>query len=233
MTMTSIGGLAAIAAFLVVLGCSGGGGADSQTDSVSAAGTATAGPATTTRAEETAETEAAPAGERLQAAVGGVEFTYVAPDPERFRLDTGVEGAQHWLPVDVAGDPQAERWGDWFLFAPTVIHDPKTQETEPLPDDPIGWLRDHPKVKVLDERETKVDGRPAHVVDVNRQVNQLFGSDDLPAPEGEGFERYVFWQVDDTWLIAEASTFRGRQGLAEKDTPDDPFLKYLGDLRFE
>jgi hypothetical protein len=199
-----------------------------------------AGPARSSAAAatvaESAATAPTPPSARETTRVGGVEVGYVPPDPARFRADPFAPGVQHWLPLRVASDDRAERWGDWFLFSPTQVTDPETEAVGPAPADPVAWLREHPDVAVVDEREFSVDGRTASLLDVRHRAGtrRLFGTEGSPGPEtGDGgHERFVLWQVEGTWLLAQASTFRGAAGLAEPDRPDDPFVKYLAELRF-
>ena len=238
--MTSQRAVVAVVIATLLVGCVGGGGAGpSDAASANPTKSQSATPEPTVGdlgASAPAETEVAvtepPAPVRTSEPLGNIDVSYLPPDPVRFRRDTGTQGAQHWLPVNVVEDDEAERWGDWFLFPATVAYD-KSGNEQPLPEDPVSWLREHPNVKVLDKRKLEVDGRPAVLLDVKRKGGLLLGGEGFAAPEGDGYERFVLWQVDDTWVVAQASTFLGSAGLTQKDAADDAFMSYLAALRFE
>lgn len=148
----------------------------------------------------------------------------------RFREDYGQPGRLHLLPVDVSMDPKKERWGDIFVMAPTAVYHPRTQETQPLPANPVAWLRAHPKETIVREHAMKLPGGSATVFDLDRSGSELFG-DDTGGLEGDGTERLVLWEHDGTWFLAQASTFRGRAGLLAPDRRDDALVKVLRTFR--
>lgn len=203
-------------------------------------GTATPDPTPTADASETpddgaeasgaTETAEPAASGRVTVEVGSAEVSFVH-DPGRFSLNPTPPRAQ-LLPLDRSDGSRAERWGDIILSAPTRIYDPKSQKTSRLPADPVSWLRDHPDTKIFRERALRVMGQPAVAFDLKRSGAELFGDED-GGVEGDGFERYVLWQAGSGWFIAQASTFRGTEGLLEKDMRRDVFVTLLESLRLE
>lgn len=152
-----------------------------------------------------------------------VGFRY---DAARYR--SAPDGRVHLLPLNVVTDSTAERWGDLFLLAPTAVYDRKQTE-RPLPADPVAWLRTHPRQEVLRERSLTVMGRPAVELAVDRDGALLFG-DRNGGIEGDGIERFVLWQVDDTWMLLQAGTFLGRQGVLAPDKRDELVPQVLRSL---
>ena len=153
-------------------------------------------------------------------------------DTNRFRFDGGLLPRLHFIPVNVAADPEAERWGDMFVWAPTKIYDPKTQKPGPLPAQPAEWLEVNPGVDVLRSKKIEVDGREAWQLDVERDGSELFGDAD-GGSEGDGYERFVLWEVDGTWLMGQASTFRGEEGLLAPDGKNDIFMSLLESVKLK
>jgi hypothetical protein len=149
--------------------------------------------------------------------------------PDRFRPDGRIPERLHFLPLNVVTDDEAERWGDFFLYAPTRVHDPSSQELVPAPDDLASWLSANPTVRVLSTRTYAINGRAARELNVERDGSLIFPGDE-PGPAG-GLERYVLWRIDGVWLVGQASTFRGVRGITAPSGRRDPFTSLLSSAR--
>lgn len=148
---------------------------------------------------------------------------------ERFRIDTAYAGRLHLLGVGGTGAEQVP-WADLFLYTPTQVHDPKTQELRPRPADVVEWLSSNPGVRVVLRRTYRVDGAPVHEVNVERDGSMLFAgdrSDDSPG----ALERYLFRQVDRTWVVGQASTFDGERVLKRRAARDDVLMALVRSAR--
>jgi hypothetical protein len=148
--------------------------------------------------------------------------------PQGWR-DTSTPTIQHFLAPDVSADPLAERWGDILIYEATSVIDPTTGQQQPLPDNVAGWLRANPSVEVLDERTIPVDGRSATVIDAGRPTGGVvFNGGAVEFDSGVGMhERYILIPVGQRWIVVQASTFRGPEGLAEPDGPTDALVSVL------
>jgi hypothetical protein len=154
---------------------------------------------------------------------------------DRYQQDYGAESSRlHLLPYDVISDPTAERWADIFLWSPTRTYDPGTQKREPLPEDLVAWLRENPGGELLREKRITLGdagGHRAWQFDIDRDGSEIFG-DREGGLEGDGTERIVLWQVEDTWFVAQAGTFRGREGLLAPDDADDVLRQVLASATY-
>jgi hypothetical protein len=222
-------GLAAIVAGLALASCGGTEGASGNDLPT----TKTSGSAMTTSATPTPSSSAStsskprPVAYSLKIPGHTVRATMSAPD--RFRPDGSIRGRLHFLPLNVVTDNKAERWGDFFLFAPTRVYAPAGQRLVPVPDDLVRWMRSSPKVRVVSSRTHDFGGTTAHELNVERDGSPIF-PDDEAGPPG-GLERYVLWQVDDVWLVGQASTFRGMSGITAPSGREDVFMSFLRSAR--
>lgn len=151
--------------------------------------------------------------------------------PDRFRPDGRIPRRLHFLPLDVVTDNEAERWGDFFLYAPTRVHDPSSQELVRAPEDLASWLAANPTVRVVSSRTYDLNGSVARELNVERDGSLIFPGDEPGAPGG--LERYVLWRADGVWLVGQASTFRGLAGLTAPSGRRDPFMSLLRSIRLE
>lgn len=165
----------------------------------------------------------------------GWEVTLTLDATDRYRQDFGAESTRiHLLPMDVVSDPEAERWGDIFVWSPTRVYDPVTQRRQPLPADPMAWLRAHPGGELLRERRVALGdaaGRRAWQFDILRDGSEIFG-DREGGLEGDGAERLVLWRVDGTLFVAQAGTFLGKRGLLADDDSDDVLRQVLASATY-
>ena len=169
----------------------------------------------------------APAQPTIAAATDLVPDRLTVAIPEGWK-DTSTPTFRHFLAPDVASDPVAERWGDILIYEATSVIEPTTGEQQPLPDDVADWLRANPTMDVLDEGTVQVDGRSAVLIDAGRPK----GGSTFNGPEvSEAFvgihERYILIPVGERWVVVQASTFRGPDGLAEPDQPSDALAGVL------
>lgn len=142
--------------------------------------------------------------------------------------DTSAPTFRHFLPPEVSSDPLAERWGDILIYEATGVVDPTSGRLQPRPDDLAAWLRANPSVDVLDERAIEVDDRSAQVIDAVWQKDgaAFYGGETFESEAGT-HERFIFVPVGQRWVVVQASTFRGADGLAEPDGGQDALVGVL------
>lgn len=150
--------------------------------------------------------------------------------PEGWR-DTSAPTFRHFLPPNVASDPLAERWGDILIYEATGVVDPTSGRLQPRPDDLADWLRANPSLEVLDERSVEVDDRSAVLIDAAWQKDgaAFYGGETFESGAGSD-ERFILIPVGQRWVVVQASTFRGPDGLAEPDSPADPLASVLASI---
>ena len=185
----------------------------------------------TTRAAASIGATSPSAQPAIAAATDLVPDGFTVAMPEGWR-DTSTPTVRHFLAPEVASDPVAERWADVLIYEATSVIDPTTGEQQPLPDDVPEWLRANPTMDVLNEGTVQVDGRSAVLIDAGRPN----GGTTFNGPEvSEAFvgihERYILIPVGGRWVVVQASTFRGPNGLAEPDKPSDALVGVLGSMR--
>jgi hypothetical protein len=213
----------------VLLGACGGTGA-TEAATPSVAPTAVASdPVGTSGAEPSVPVAPGPVEEVV--ALGPLTLALTPPDPADYRSRSS-GGAQQWLPLDVVSDPTSQRWGDILLYVPELSIDPATRAEAPAPDDVAGWLAAHPRLEVLDARDVPTPSGPARQLDVRiPEPVGLLGATEAFGSGPDGTERFTVLTVDDTTVVVQAGTFRGVEGLAEEDAPDDPYARLVGSLR--
>ena len=220
--------LLATACLLLPTGCAGTSPGPEQ------AATATSEPSASSESEQASPTQSASAEAISDASplwtdevadLGRLRVAY-RYDTRRYRRSP--DGRVHLLALDVVTDSTGERWADVFLLAPTHVYD-RTGAERRLPADPVAWLRDHPTQEVLRERTVDVMGQSAVELTVDRDGAELFG-DRAGGMEGDGVERYVLWQVEGTWLLLQAGTFRGQEGALARDRRGDVVPQLLRSL---
>lgn len=225
-------GLASLVAALVLASCASDPAAEQDAASSPSSASPSLSPASPSAQEdetdEVEESGSAPTRHVLAAGDRRIRATLSAP--ERFRPDGAFPGRLHFLPMNVVTDNEAERWGDFFLYAPTEVHDPASQELVPVPDDLAGWLESHKGVRVVSTRTHRFGAARAREINVERDGSPLFPGDEAAGAPG-GLERYVLWQVDGLWLVGQASTFRGRAGITAPSGRDDVFMSLLRSVR--
>lgn len=229
----SSSGLAAILSALALASCGTDGAAGSDLPTTDPSGSATtASPTPTNSVSEptaSAPSTSKPRPVAYSLKIPGHTVRAVMAAPDRFRPDGSIRGRLHFLPLNVVTDNKAERWGDFFLFAPTQVYARTGQKLVPAPDDLVGWMRSSPKLEVVSTRTHDFGGTTAHELNVERDGSPIFVDDEAGAPGG--LERYVLWQVDDVWLVGQASTFRGRRAITAPSGREDVFMSFLRSAR--
>lgn len=228
-TPRTAAGLASLAAAVLLSSCGTSATGDTGPDTEQASPAASSSPSPTTEETETDSAPAAPTRHSLVVRGQRIRATLAAPD--RFRTDGSIPGRLHFLPLNVVTDADAERWGDFFLYSPTEVHDPVSQELVPVPDDLAGWLEANKGVRVVSTRTHRFGSATAREVNVERDGSLLFPGDEPGGPGG--LERYVVWEVDGLWLVGQASTFRGIEGITAPAGRDDVFMALLRSVRVE
>ncbi|WP_224276675.1 hypothetical protein [Nocardioides lacusdianchii] len=218
--------LAALATVLSLGAC-----ADDAADATPrATPTSTPSPSASSAEVETPTTEAAaPQRKTFEVTTPRHTIRTTLDGAERFRVDAAYAGRLHLLGVAGTGAEDVP-WADLFLYTPTQVHDPETQELRPRPDDVVEWLSSNPGVRVVLRRTYRVDGGPVHEVNVERDGSMLFAgdrSDDSPG----ALERYLFRQVDGTWVVGQASTFDGERALERRAARDDVLMALVRSAR--
>lgn len=204
-----------------------GAGADSGPDAAQDESSPTEPASPTPATSESSGPRPDPVGYTLKTRRHTVHVRLNAPD--RFRPDGSIPGRLHFLPMNVVTDNDAERWGDFFLYSPTRVHDPSSQALMRAPADLASWLAESPAVRVISTRTHDFGGHVARELNVERDGSLIF-PDDEAGPPG-GLERYVLWKVDGTWLVGQASTFRGVSGITAPSGRRDPFMSLLRSAR--
>jgi hypothetical protein len=220
-----LAGLLTAGMLLALTGC----GADAPAGAERAEAADPSSSSAPTTSETPASASATPPPGRFQADVDGGRLRVTMEETDRYRVD-GAMQRLHFLAVSVASDPTAERWGDIFVWAPTVAYHPKTQEPGPMPADPVAWLRSNPRAEVVSERVVRIDGSRAWVLGL--EIDGLLFGDAEGGVEGGGPERYVLRRVGGTWVVVNGATFRGRRALTAPDRPGDVLMDVARSVRF-
>lgn len=177
--------------------------------------------------------------------IAGRDVSVVLPDglADRLAGDGDVGNGIIWGNNDDEVGRTGSRWRSWYLYAPGDIDDPRYTGPYflPLPSDPVAWLRRLPGLTVLAERDIEVGGQPALLLDVVRRQEGAAFSFEVPVGDSGAsrafviaagtHSRLVIWQLDQTWMVAQANA-AGLQVLEAPDEPDDLFMQFVADLRF-
>ncbi len=152
--------------------------------------------------------------------------------PQGWR-DASTPTFRHVIAPDVASDPEGERWADVLIYEAASTVDPASGAVQPLPSDPIAWVRTHPSFEVLDERAVEVDGRPSTQFDVawGPEGGHLFQTGDVAHESfADIHERFILVPIGQRWVVVQASTFRGAEGLSAPYGPDDTLSQILASI---
>ena len=176
--------------------------------------------------------------------IAGHDVSVVLPDGLAGRLpaDGDAGNGISWGNNDDEVGRTGSRWRTWYLYAPGDIDDPSRNDDSflPLPSDPVAWLRQLPGLTVLAERDIEVGGQPARLLDV--VWPEVGGGFSFEVPVGDSgatrafvdpggtHNRYVIWQLDHTWMVAQARATE-LSALEKADAPDDLFMQFIADLR--